>query len=133
MLVTSAVIPSLYDRVHLVTGNPGQYAMSWHRKKSLNAGYSASDAQLSRPVCTYGTMHQTRTNHRRIHRSITSIPGQQLVMDAYSHPHQSRSKAYYCDLITCLDSGLIIPVFTNNRSAPELCHQIASSLFCYPS
>jgi hypothetical protein len=61
------------------------------------------------------------------------MPGQQLIMDAYSHPHQSRSKAYYCDFITCLDSGLIIPVFTNNRSAPELCHQISSSLFCYPA
>jgi hypothetical protein len=108
---STASRPPLYDRVHLVIGHPGQYAMSWHRKDSLNAGYSTTDDHLSRPVCAtcaYGTMQQTRTNHRRTHRLITSIPGQQLVMDAYSHPHESRSKANHCDLITCLDSGLMI-------------------------
>ena len=74
MLVTSSHIPSIYDRVHLVTGHPGQLAMSWHRTHSINAGYTQRDATQSRPVChtcAYGSMHQTKTDHRRIHREIT--------------------------------------------------------------
>jgi hypothetical protein len=83
--------------------------------------------------CAYGSMHQTFTNHRRQHRRPTDIPGQQLCMDAYSHPHESRSRVKYCDVVTDLASGYVFPVFTNNRSAPELCHKLANLFFCHPS
>ena len=110
--------------------------MSWHRKNSLNAGYTNADAALPRPVfasCAYDSMHQTSTNHRRHHRHSTDIPGQQLCMDAYSHPHESRSRIKYCDVVTDLASGYVFPVFTNNRSAPELCHKLANFFFYDPS
>ena len=47
--------------------------MSWHRKNSLNAGYTNADTARSRPVCAscaYGSMHQTSTNHRRQHPAV---------------------------------------------------------------
>ena len=136
MLVTSSHIPSIYDRVHLVTGHPGQLAMSWHRTHSINAGYTQRDAAQSRPVChtcAYGSMHQTKTDHRRIHREITDIPGQQFVLDAYTHTHRSRSNARFCDLLTDLATGRIYPIFTNDRSAAELCQQMSIFLCCHPS
>jgi hypothetical protein len=78
-------------------------------------------------------MHQTSTNHRRQHRRPIDIPGQQLCMDAYSHPHESRSRVKYCNVVTDLASGYVVPVFANNRSATELCHKHANLFFCHPS
>ena len=136
MLVTSYVVPSLYDHVHLVTGHPGPVAMAWHQKHSTNAAYSTQDARQSRPVCTsctYGGMHQTRTNHHRVHRVPTTFPGQQWVLDAYTHTHTSRRAYRYCDLLTDLATGRIYPIFTKDRSASELCHQISVFFVLHPS
>jgi hypothetical protein len=54
-------------------------------------------------------------------------------MDAYSHPQESRSRVKYCDVVTDSASGYVFPVFTNNRSAPELYHKLANFFFCRPS
>ena len=117
---------SLYDHIHLVTGHPGRDGMRWHFNNSLNAKYTTADANKQRGVCkgcTYGTMTQTPTDHRRQHRRRPLRPGQCFVLDAYSHSVISSRGYKYCDLYTDLCTHRTYCVFTKNRSAHELCQQ----------
>ena len=70
---------SLFDHLHNVTGHPGNEVMVWHSKNSTGAKYTEEDASRQRGVCkgcVYGTMHQTPTDHRRIHRDLPLKPVQ---------------------------------------------------------
>ena len=94
--------------------------MSWHEKKSINAGYTLKDAAVSRPVCSscvYGAMHETRTDRYRQHRPKPTVPGQQYSLDAYTHTHPSFRRHLCYDLLTDLATGR---TYTEDRSAPEL-------------
>ena len=109
--------------MHQVTGHPGLHGMNWHQQHSTNAAYTHIDANTPRPVCTaclYGTMHQTSTDHRKVHRDPTTIPGQQFALDAFSNTKRSSRHHRHCDLFTDLATGQIFPVFTKDRSALEL-------------
>ena len=91
MLVTSYVVPSLYDHVHLVTGHPGPVAMAWHQKHSTNAAYSTQDARQSRPVCTsctYGGI--TRLGPTTI--VFIASPPPFLVNSGFSMPTPTRTR-----------------------------------------
>jgi hypothetical protein len=57
----------------------------------------------------------------RLRSTADVYTGQQFVLDAYTHTHKSRSHARFCDLLTDLATGRIYPIFTNDRSAAELC------------
>lgn len=119
----------------MVTGHPGHHGMSWHRLHSTNAGFTSQDAAASRPVCTacvYGSMHQANTNHRREHRPMAPIPGQQFVLDAYTNASRSYRQYKYCDLLTDQATGQIYSIFTRDRSAPELCDRIAIFFDMHP-
>ena len=136
MLVTSYSVPSLYDHVHLVTGHPSPSVMAWHQENSTNAAFTPKDAAAPRPVCpscAYGAMSETRTDHHRVHRTPTTIPGQQFALDAYDHTHKSHRRFIYCDMLTDLASGRIYPVFTKDRSAKELISQLSLFFAQYPA
>ena len=110
--------------------------MAWHQKHSTNAAYTAKDAAMSRPVCqscVYGSMHQTRTDHHRVHRPRTTIAGQQFTIDAYSHTRSSYRRKLYCDFLTDTSNGRIHPIFTKDRSAKELISQISILFALHPS
>lgn len=77
-------------------------------------------------------MHQTPTNPHRVHRSRPLLVGQQFTMDAYSHTVKSLHGFMYCDLLTCLASRQVFPVFTKNRNATELCTRISSVFNAHP-
>ena len=97
--------------------------MEWHQQHSKNAAYTLIDASTPRPVCTactYGTMQQTSTDHRRQHRPNPTVPGQQFVLDAFTNIHLSSRHHKHCDLFTDLATGQTFPVFTKDRSAAEL-------------
>ena len=102
--------------------------MSWHQKNSINAGYTPKDAAVSRPVsssCFYGAMHQTRTDRYRQHRSAPTVSGQQFSLDAYTYNRPSYRRHLYCDLLTDLATGRIYPLYTKDRSAPELVDKLS--------
>lgn len=65
-------------------------------------------------------MRQTSTDHRKEHRPNPTAPGQQFALDAFSNTYKSSRGNKYCDLLTDLATGQIHPVFTKDRSAPEL-------------
>ena len=97
--------------------------MNWHQKHSTNAAYTTTDTNTPRPLCTaciYGIIHQTSTDHRKVHRDPTTIPGQQFALDAFANTARSSRHHKHCDLFTDLAKGLIFPVFTKDRSALEL-------------
>ena len=117
---------SLFDHLHNVTGHPGNEVMVWHSKNSTGAKYTEEDASRQRGVCkgcVYGTMHQTPTDHRRIHRDLPLKPGQCFTLDAYNHTSYSSRGNRYCDLYTDLATRRSYPVFTKDRSSHELCEQ----------
>ena len=119
----------------MVTGHSGHHGMTWHRLHSTNAAYTPQDAAAPRPVCTacvYGSMHQTNTDHRRIHRTMPTIPGQQFVLDAYTNTTRSYRHFKYCDLLTDQATGQIYNIFTTNRSAEELCERMAVFFDMHP-
>ena len=110
--------------------------MAWHQKHSTNAAYTFRDASLERPVCpacVYGSMHQTRTDHRRKHREPTTVAGQQFSLDAYSHNTVSYRRSKYCDLLTDLATGHVYPLYTKDRSSVDLCHQATMLFVSHPS
>jgi hypothetical protein len=86
--VTNHSVPSLYDNVHSVLGHPGYAGMAWHQKNTVNAAYTFRDASASRPVCAsfvYGSMRQTNSDYRRLHREQPTVAGQKFSLDAYTH------------------------------------------------
>jgi hypothetical protein len=103
--------------------------MAWHRDHSLNARFTTKDAHTSRPVCpgcAHGAMRQASTDYRRIHRETTTLVGQQFSLDAYTHSTPSFRNNRYTHILTDLASGQYYPVYTKDRSAPELCARIAA-------
>jgi hypothetical protein len=122
--------------VHQVTGHPGQHGMKWHQQHSINAAYTTEDSDIPRPVCTacvYGTMHQTPTDHRKEHRPNSITPGQQFSLDAFANTHKSSRGNKFCDLLTDLATGQIYPVFTKDRSAPELVYKAKILFSMHPA
>ena len=85
------------------------------------------------PASVYGSMHQTRTDHRRKHREPTTVTGQQFSLDAYSHSTVSYRRSKYCDLLTDLATGQVYPLYTKDRSSLDLCHQGTMLFVSHPS
>ena len=122
--------------MHQVTGHPGKHGMKWHQQNSTNAGYTDQDAETSRPpcpACIYGGMHQTPTDHRKAHRPRITTPGHQFALDAFSSTIKSSRGHKYCDLFTDLATGQVYPVFTKDRSAPELVFKTTTLFNMHPS
>ena len=115
---------STYYHIHMVTGHPGEKAMKWHKQNSTNAQYSDHDENRDRGICkgcVYGSLHQTTTDHLKVHREIPLIPGQCFCLDAHTHSIKSSRGNLYCDLFTDLATRRNYPVFTKSRAAEELC------------
>ena len=123
MLVTSVHSSSTYDKLHGALLHPGEQGMAWHRQFTPGAAYTNKDAATPRPLCracVEGSMRQASTDHLRIHRAPAHSFGTQFALDAYSHSHKSLRGYKYADIFTDLTTGRMYPVFTKDRSAPEL-------------
>ena len=66
-------------------------------------------------------MRQTPTDPYRVHRDKPTLPGQQFALDAFQSRTRSLAGFKYCDFLTDLATRRIYPIFSKDRSAPELC------------
>lgn len=126
---------SPFEHIHNALGHPGALGMQWHRKNTPGADYTDEDANQPRGLCNgciLGGMRQGSTDHHRVHRPRPSHPGQQFSLDAFSCTTTSRDGCNYCDIYTCLCTGIRYPVFTKTRSAIELCEKTSILFDMHP-
>ena len=69
-------------------------------------------------------MRQESTDYRRIHRETIILVGQQFSLDAYTHSSFGNNR--YTHILTDLASGQYYPIYTKDRSAPELSARIGA-------
>ena len=109
--------------------------MEWHRIHSVGASYTKKDAKAHREICqacVQGTMRQASTDHLRVHRPPSPIPGSQFALDAYTHTATGAGKFSSCDLLTDLTSHQVYPIFRRDRGAKELTEQITIVFETHP-
>jgi hypothetical protein len=66
-------------------------------------------------------MRQTPTDPYRVYRDKPTLPGQQFALDAFQSRTRSLASFKYCEILTDLATRRIYPIFSKDRSAPELC------------
>ena len=90
--------------------------MQWHQKNTIGANYADKDAASARGICqgcALGSAHHYPTNQHYVKSDTPHDPGQQFVMDAFTH----HSIAH---LFTDLASRQVYPVFTKSKLVVEL-------------
>ena len=79
---------SLCEDVHASTGHPGYIGMRWHQQNTIGANYTDKDAAAARGICqgcALGSAHQYPTNQHYFRSTVAHDPGQQFVVDAFTH------------------------------------------------
>ena len=106
---------SLYKDVHASTGHPGYTGMQWHQKNTIGANYTDKDAASARGICqgcALGSAHQYPTNQHCVKSDTPYDPGQQFVVDAFTHHSIGTGGFVYAYLFIDLVSRHVYPVFT---------------------
>ena len=114
---------SLYEDVHASTGHPGYTGMQWHQKNTIGANYTDKDAAAPRGICqgcALGSAHQYPTNQHYVMSDTPHDPGQQFVVDAFTHHSVGHNGFVYAHLFTDLASRQVYPVFTKSKLVTEL-------------
>ena len=112
---------SFYEDVDASTGHPGYIGMRWHQQNTIGANYTDKDAAATRGICqgcALGSAHQYPTNQYYVKSPVAHDPGQQFVVDAFTH-----HRIYIC-------SPLHRPRITPGISSSSLSR---SSLLAWPS
>ena len=126
---------SLYEDVHASTGHLGYIGMRWHQQNTIGANYTDKDAAAARGICqgcALGSVHQCPTNQHHIKSTVAHDPGQQFVVDAFTH-HSVRTSGFtYAHLFTDLASRQEYPVFTKSKLVTELIAQMALLFHSHP-
>ena len=113
---------ALYEGVHAPTGHPGYAGMQWHQKNTTGPRGICLG-------CALGSAHQYPTNQHNVMSDTTHDPGQQFVVDAFTHHSVRHSSYVYAHLFTDLASRQEYPVFTKSKLVSELTTNM-SELFC---
>ena len=119
---------SLYEDVHASTGHPGYIGMRWHRQNTIEANYTDKDAAAARGICqgcALGGAHQYPTNQHYVKSIVAHDPGQQFVVDAFTHHSVRTSEFIYAQFFTDLASRQVYPVFTKSKLVTELIARMA--------
>ena len=75
--------------------------------------------------CALGSIHQCPTNQHYVKSTVAHDPGQQFVVDAFTH-HSVRTSGFtYAHLLTDLASRQVYPVFTKSKLVTELIARMA--------
>ena len=119
---------SLYEDVHASTGHPGYTGMQWHQKNTIGANYTDKDATsmsvllpgVFAKVCALGSAHQYPTDQHYVMSDTPHDPGQQFVVDAFTHHSVGHSGYVYAHLFINLTSRQVYPVFTKSKLVTEL-------------
>ena len=104
---------SLYEDVHASAGHPGYTGLQWHQKNTIGANYTDKDAAAPRGICqgcALGSAHQYPTNQHYIMSDTPHDPGQQFVVDAFTHHSIGHNGFVYAHLFTDLASRQVYPV-----------------------
>ena len=104
---------SSYKDVHASTGHPGYTGMQWHQKNTIGANYTDEDAAAPRGICqgcALGSAHQYPTNQHYVMTDKPHDPGQQFVVDAFTHHSVGHSEYVHAHLFTDLASRQVYPV-----------------------
>ena len=62
--------------------------MRWHQQNTIGANYTDKDAAAARGICqgcALGSAHQYPTNQHYVKSTVAHDPGQQFVVDAFTH------------------------------------------------
>ena len=74
----------------------------------------------------YKWLYTAITSTYRCYIPTTTLVGQQFSLDAYTHSTPSFRNNRYTHILTDLASGQHYPIYTKDRSAPELCARIGA-------
>ena len=104
---------SLYEDVHASTGHPGYIGMRWHQQNTIGANFTDKDAAAARGICqgcALGSAHQFPTNQHYVKSTVAHDPGQQFVVDAFTHHSvgTSSSQLAYCQVYSVLTKSKLV-------------------------
>ena len=119
---------ALYEDVHASTGHADYAGMQWHQKKTTGANHTDKDAAAPRGICQ-GRALESAHQYPTIMSDTPHDPGQQVVVDAFTHHSVGHSSYVYAHLFTDLASRQVCPVFTKSKLVSELTTNM-SKLFC---
>ena len=128
-------LESLYEDVHASTGHPGYIGMRWHQQNTIGANYIDKDAAAARGICqgcALGSAHQYPTNQHYVKSTVVHNPGQQFVVDAFTHHSVGTSGFIYAHPFTDLASRQVYPVFTKSKLVTELIARMALLFHSHP-
>ena len=126
---------SLYEDVHASTGHTGYTGMQWHQKNTIGANYTNKDAAAPRSFCqgcALGSAHQFPTNQHYVMSDTPHDPGQQFVVDTFTHHSVGHSGYVYAHLFTDLASRQVDPVFTKPKLVSELTTNMLELFYAHP-
>ena len=95
--------------------------MQWHQK-TIGANYTDKDAASARGICqgcALGSAHQYPTNQHYVKSDTPHDPGQQFVVDAFTHHSIGAGGFVHAHLFTDLASRQVYPVFTKSKLVVE--------------
>ena len=81
--------------------------MRWHQQNTIGANFTDKDAAAARGICqgcALGSAHQFPTNQHYVKSTVAHDPGQQFVVDAFTHHSvgTSSSQLAYCQVYSVL-------------------------------
>ena len=110
--------------------------MQWHQKNTIEANYMDKDAASARGICqecALGSVHQYLTNQHYAKSDTTPYyPGQQFVVDAFTHHSIGTGGFVYAHLFTDLASRQVYPVFIKSKLVVELTEMMSKLFFADP-
>ena len=101
--------------------------MRWHQQNTIGANYTDKDAAAARGICqgcALSSAHQFPTNQHYVKSAVAHDPGQQFVVDAFTHHSVETSGFIYAR--TQLAFCQVYPVFTKSKLVTELIAPIHS-------
>ena len=110
------------------TGRPEYIGVRWHQQNTIGANCTDKDAAAAKGICqgcALGSAHQYQNNQHYVKSTVAHDPGQQFVVDAFTHHSVGTSGFIYAHLFTDLTSCQVYPVFTKSKLVTELIGRMA--------
>ena len=124
-----------YNPSPYMTGHPGYTGMQWHQKNAIGANYTDKDAASARGICqryVLGSAHQYPTNQHYVRSDTSYDPGQEFVVDAFTHHSIGAGGFVYAHLFTDLAFRQVYPVFIKFKLVVELTEMMSKLFFAHP-
>ena len=106
-----------------------------HQKNTIGANYTDKNAASARGICqgcAFGSAHQYPPNQHYVKSDTPYDPGQQFVVDAFTHHSIGAGGFVYAHLFTDLAFRQVYPVFTKSKLVVELTEMMSKLFFAHP-